>query len=198
MNVQLNGQPFVAGIAAVRTMGELVELIKTTIDPETIITSIQIDGRELSDNDWRVPLSGHSGQQLSINTGSRRAYVMERLAQAPLMIDDIAKQFNRVKEEFHSGASVKGNSNLLSAVKDLKAFIDWYSTLLQMLGDANEQQRFNNSVKALTDVCEQLLQQQLYRAWWAMGETIEQKLKPALEAWKGSVVQIYNAAEKQG
>lgn len=194
-NVQINGRPFPSGTGDVRTMGELVELIKASIDPDTIITGIFLSGRELTDNDWRVPLAIHGESAIEITTGSREQYVSERLQSAALYLDRIIESFGKARTLFKSGESNPGNSALSSAVQDMRAFLDWYSTVVQMIQAPDEAAvaKFESSVSDLTDTCEQILQQQLYRSWWAIAETLEKKLEPQLGQLKSVCLGVVRA-----
>ena len=83
IQVHIDGSPLQADIGAMNTMGDLIELVKATIDPDTIITSVEFNGQALSDGDWSMPLSAQRGRTLEIRTGTKRAYVYERITLAP-------------------------------------------------------------------------------------------------------------------
>ena len=198
ITVTVDGRSFPCDPAAVRTLGELVELVKASIDPDSIITSVQLNGKELTDNDWRTPLIVQEAAALDMCTGSRKEYVSQRLAAASGYVDRIREGFGKAASALKGGDVQGGNVLLAQSVEDFKAFVNWYNTLIKMAaGMAPEQdQRFESSIKEITQVCEQLLQQQLYRAWWTVAETIENRLSPQLEALKGCCLLIFNAWEK--
>lgn len=174
-------------------MGELVEVLKASIDPDSIITAMTLNGKELTENDWRMPLANQGSAVVEIATGSRQTYVSDRLASASLYLDEIVKGFAESRILLKSGDVQRGNTSLSKAVQDLKAFVDWYTTVLQILPSRPEAelQKFQEGVRDLTSVCEQLLQQQLYRAWWAIADTLEKKLEPQLGQVKSSCINIY-------
>ena len=182
IQVQVDGNPLQADLGALNSMGDVLELVKTTIDPDSIITSIQFNGETLSDSDWTLPLSAHRGRMLQIKTGGKREYLAERIALAPEIVERITEEFAEAGGSYRSGFSPNGNSQLGTAVTDLSAFVNWFASLMAMderlLGDANKQ--FSAEVGSLHKVCEQMLQQQLYNSWWAISETINSKLTPKL------------------
>jgi len=193
MNVTVNGKPFPYPADAVKTMADLVEAIKSQIDPDTIITALRLNGRILDDNDWRIPLSSQSGVTLAVDTGSRQGYIEERLSSASLYLDKIIREFAQARMLFKNGDVQPANTELAKAVQDMRAFVDWYQTILQMISTPPEAEvkKFEDTVIGLTDVCEQVLQQQLYRSWWAIAETLEKKLEPQLEQLKYACLGVF-------
>lgn len=193
MNVNVNGVPFNYPREAIKSMGELIELIKSTIDPETIITAITIDDRLMTDNDWRLPLAAHANSTLNIESGSKKAYIESRLSSASLYLDKIIRSFSQARMLFKNAEIQAANNELGKAVQDTRAFIDWYQTILQLITNPPEAevQKFENAVNDLTDTCEQILQQQLYRSWWAIAESLEKKLEPQLEQMKFACLAVF-------
>ena len=181
IKVLVDDSPF-QDFANVKTMGDLVELVKVSIDPNTIITGITIDGKELSEVDWRVPLSVQGDSTLEIITGSREDYLRVRLESAGEYLQHISKTFSLSRVSFKEGENQEANKTFGVAVNDLKAFIDWYHALLLMFPSSwdVDVSKFEETVTELVGTCEGLVQQQLYQAWWAIGEQLENKLEPTL------------------
>lgn len=194
IRVLVNEQPMPIDLGSVKMMGELIELIKASIDPDALIMSITLNGEELTDGDWRSPLSTFSGRTLALTTASRDEFIATRLDVAALYIERIRSEFAGAKDSFKKGVSSEAHTSLSQAVQDLKAFTDWYGTIVAMLptGKEGEVTNYKEQIKRITEVCEQLLQQQLYRAWWALAETIERKLDPELERLKGCCLKVAN------
>ena len=78
------------------------------------------------------------------------------------------------------------------AVKDLNAFLKWYSIVIETSSDVKN--RFDQSIapylSELTKICEQLVQQQLYNSWFAIGDTIEGQLEPLLKNLKQNLIDV--------
>ena len=126
IQVQIDGAPLRADIAGMNNMGDLLELVKATIDPDSIITSIEFNGQTLEDGDWSLPLSAHRDRVLEIRTGAKSAYLAERIGLAPDIIGKIAEEFGLAGDSYRSGQLPNGNNQLTVAVDDLSAFVNWY------------------------------------------------------------------------
>jgi len=194
MNVTVNGRPFSFPIESVKSLGDLVELVKSSIDPDTIIVRFALDEKPLSESDWRVPLASQAGKSLEITTGSKKVYVDERLSSASMYLDKIIRSFAQARLLFKNGDIQPGNTAMSASVQDTKAFIDWYQTILQLLDNPPEEEviKFEGVVNQLTDTCEQILQQQLYRSWWQVAELLEKKLEPQLEMMKYACLAVFS------
>jgi len=194
MNVTVDGRPFSFSIESVKSLGDLVELVKATIDPDSIITRMMIDEKQLTDSDWRIPLASQAGRSLDITTGPKQIYIDERLSSASLYLDKIIRSYSQSRIFFKNGDIQQGNTMLSSAVQDTKAFIDWYQTILQLIDNTPEEEvgKFEETVNKLTDTCEQILQQQLYRSWWQLAELLEKKLEPQLELMKYACLAVFS------
>lgn len=186
VKVKIDGQDSDSEIGHISTMADLVEFVKASIDPDTIIVDLKLEGRELSDADWRVPLSVQGDSVLEVTTGSRDNYVTQRLSSAPDYMYQIKAEFEAARTFFKDGSNEKGNTAFKGAIDDLRAFLGWYSAVLSMLPDDSVVaiETFNAGCQDLTVVCEQLVQQQLYQSWWALGETIASQLEPKLQELK--------------
>ena len=74
------------------------------------------------------------------------------------------------------------NKLLMKAVNSLRAFFDWYTTLVDLVPEEDRDKfRIDNQANELTETCKKICQQQLYQSWWALGETIERELEPELD-----------------
>lgn len=192
IQVQIDGAPLTADIGAMNNMGDLLELVKATIDPDSIITSIEFNGESLNEGDWSLPLSAHRGRVLEIRTGTKQAYLLERVSLAPDIVEKISEEFRIAGDAYRSGQMPAGNTQLSTAVDDLGAFVNWYSSLLSMdvgtMGSSKTD--FHGQVDLLRTICEQILQQQLYNSWWVLAETISTRLNPKLDEIKTLCTQI--------
>ena len=92
INVTINSQPLSADIGHINNMADLVEFVKANIDPTSIITDLQLNGKALSDIDWRMPLSVQGNAELAVTTGSQKEFVQERLKTASLYVEHIINE----------------------------------------------------------------------------------------------------------
>lgn len=182
VTVTVNGQQLPLQLDGVRTMGELVEVVKMNIDPDSVISAMTIGGRDLVESDWRAPLSVHGGARLEIATATKQQFLKDRLMQAPILVERIIQNFGNARQSFRAGEQTGGYQQMGSAVKDFNAFIKWYDVILEYNPALRQtyQTQVVPLINELTRICEQLVQQQLYNSWWAIGETLEKQLEPTL------------------
>jgi len=180
--IKINGAESKLNIEGVQKITDLIELVKTVIDPAHIITNFLIDGRELEDQEWTAPLSQFENSNIDIETGEPEVYVYSRLATSPDIISNCYSGFRSARKDFQDGNMQTANRKLLTAVNTLREFFSWYGTLLELL-DEDKRKKFDitEDVKKLSDICKGICQQQLYQSWWAIGETIEKELEPQLD-----------------
>ena len=188
ITVKVDGSVWGHDLGGINSMPDLIEFIKANIDPEKIITTLLISGRDLSEVDWRVPLSVQGDSTLEVTTDSQRNYVTDRLMAAQEYAEYITNEFAVARESFQNGKTEDGNRGLSRAVNDLNAFLAWYGTVLQMLPEDWKSyiENFTVQVEGLSKICEQILQQQLYQSWWAVGETVQNELEPRLTNMKSA------------
>ena len=182
VSVRINGED-----SSIRTDGlsqftDVVELIKSVIDPEHIITGILIDGRELEETDWVANPSQFSTSIVEVLTDTAENFVTFRLCNAAEVVRECALQFVDAREKFQAGNMQDANQSLGTAVNTLQAFFEWYGTLMELLSPA-DQAKFDltQPVEEISEVCKRICQQQLYQSWWALGETLQNDLEPKLE-----------------
>lgn len=192
ITVNIDGHPVITDTSSIKSMADLVEVIKANIDPDTIITELRLQGRELTEADWRVPLSVQGDSTLEVLTGTKEEFVLARLEIAVDYIGQIAENFSTTGQLYKDGKIDDANMALGRSVNDLQAFLGWYATVLEILPPSAEQwkQQYGSQLTDLAQTCEQLVQQQLYQSWWALGETISGKLDGRLNALKALVEQL--------
>ncbi|MCB0345919.1 MAG: hypothetical protein KDD66_12440 [Bdellovibrionales bacterium] len=183
VRVKINGEQELSDIGTINTMADLVELIKAQIDPDSIITSLVLEGKELSDADWRVPLSVQGDAMLEVTTGSKEDYVSERLSQAGGYLEQIAEQLQVSAQLFRQGSNEDANNSFSQSMDDLKAFFNWYSAVLQVLAETAEQDvnSYSEKITPILQISEEIVQHQLHQSWILMADVIDGKLVPHLE-----------------
>ena len=192
IKVKVDGQDQFTDLGDIKTIRELVDLVQASITPGTIINALTLNGAALTDADWRAPISVYPNATLEVTTGSRQAYVEDRIKQSPEVLNLIIDEFSGVCDKFRGGNSIEANVALKQAVDDLKAFLEWYNSVLQVMPEQASQQQsmFTNHVSTISKTCERIVQQHLYQSWWALGETIEHTLQPQLRELHTSCAQF--------
>ena len=176
--VKINGEQELSDIGAINTMADLVELIKSHIDPDSIITALVLEGKELSDADWRVPLSVQGDAVLEVTTGSKEEYVAERVVQAGDYLEQIISQLSDCTAFYRDGNNEDANSIFSQSMEDLKAFFTWYGSVLQVLAEtaAEDVKDYSVRIGPILQICEEIVQHQLHQSWILMAEVIDGKL----------------------
>lgn len=160
----------------------LVELVKSQIDPDHMITAITVDGRELEEAEWSMTLGEFQGEQLQFYTGNPDDYVVDRLQSAPGVIRTCFFEFRDARKEFQDGDNSQGNQRLKVACDTLRAFFDWYGTLVQIASEPKRDKLdISTHVIEISETCQKICEQQLYQSWWALSESLEKDLEPQLD-----------------
>ena len=181
-SIKINGEEWTAPIQNSLKMTELVELIKSTIDPSQIITGILLNGKDLEEADWNGYVSDYQTNVLEIETDTLEHYIEDTISLCPNIITQCYLQFRRARKLFQNGESFDANKKLVDATKALKSFFDWYSTLLTLMTDEQkEKYDLKDHVEKIFETCKKVCQQQLYQSWWALGELLEKELEPELD-----------------
>ena len=182
VSVRVNGSDAPIQGGGLSKFTDLVELIKSYIDPAHIITSIRIDGRDMSDQEWRSTLPQLGTAIIEVDTDTPERFVVDRFSTAADVVRSCYMAFRDARKEFQNGSMNEGNRNLMKGVEIMKAFFDWYGTLLELVPtDRRATYDIEPQVRELSEVCKRICQQQLYQSWWALGETILKDLEPKLD-----------------
>ena len=191
VGVRVNGQDSPVSCAATLRIADVVELVKASIDPEHMITGIMLDGRAIEEKDWSQPVTAYGTAIMEVSTDRPEAFVRERIKIAPELVGAITSDLNDAKQAFQQGNTLEGNRRLVPAVQSLRAFFDWYGSILELI-PAERRPLFDVSpqVRVMTETCKRICQYQLYASWWALGEAIDKDLNPQLGGLKTTFDQM--------
>lgn len=184
LQIQLNGQQSGLRAAALPRMTDVVELIKNSIDPQHIITDLKINGRDMTEAEWQgAPTQFQATDILEVATATPIEFVRQRTEFTPNLIENTFILFRSARQSFQAGDNDEGNKILSVAVRDLKAFFEWYA-LLQAVVPVSDRAKYDikAQVESITECCKDICQQQMYQSWWALGKSIQEKLEPALDS----------------
>ena len=182
VQVRVNGQGLGLPVERVQTFADLIELVKSSIDPEHMVTEILLDGRDMRDEEWMMAPSQLQGEVLDFASGRPDIYVSDRIQEASSVVRSCFFEFRDARKGFQDGDSVIGNKRLKVAVDTLKAFFEWYGTLLQLVPESSRSKLdISSEVQDISETCKKICQQQMYQSWWALGESLEKDLEPKLD-----------------
>ncbi|RME58142.1 MAG: hypothetical protein D6780_07250 [Candidatus Dadabacteria bacterium] len=198
MTIKVNGEVVDVKTEGLGRFSDLIELIKTMIDPEHMITSITIDGADVKEEDWQRSLSTFSETSvLEIETARPSEFVTSRMTLVPEIIKNCCEDFKEARENFEAGRSRKGNEMLIQAVQTLQVFIEWYSAILELVPiDQRDEYDISEPINQLTETCKKLCQHQLYQSWWALSQTLGQDLEPKLSELE-ALTRSFSKAEQR-
>ncbi len=183
ISVMINGEDSKLNTGAVVRMTDLIELIKSTIDPDHMITAILLNGKEMDDTDWTSTTTQHGTSILEIATGTPDDFVSDRIRKAYQVIQACYFEFRDARKTFQDGNMLEGNQKLVKAVTTLRTFCEWYSSIMNLVPESKKTQYcIDTQISEISEICKRICQQQLYQSWWALGETIGKELEPKLDA----------------
>ncbi len=187
LQIRLNGQSAPLRADTLPKITDVVELIKGSIDPAHIITGLRINGRDLTDAEWdHAPTQFGETDILEVDTGTPGQFLQERLEVTPSLLENIYILFRSARHNFQSGGTEEGNKILVVAVRDLKAFFEWYCALQGVVPtELKHKYDIKPQMDELTVICRDICQQQLYQSWWALATSLEERLEPALDRLEG-------------
>jgi hypothetical protein len=182
ISVKINGTDSSIKGDGLPRMADLVELIKASIDPDHMITGILVNGRELDDEEWYANTSRFGTAIVEVQTGTPESFVSERLGSSGQIVNCCYMEFRNSRKKFQDGDMQGGNQALITAVRTLRAFFEWYATLMELVPEGKRKEfDIDPHVNMISETCKKICQQQLYQSWWALGESIEKELEPQLD-----------------
>ena len=183
VSVRINGEDAALKADGLGSIAEVIELIKASIDPEHMITNLNLNGKELAESDWSATTNQFDTVMLEVETGTPSEFVRVRLGMAWEIARSLFNEFRDARKAFQTGNMMAGNKKLINAVNTARAFFEWYGSMLNLVPEANRgSYNISPQVIEISEVCKRLCQQQLYQSWWAIGETLEKDLEPKLDA----------------
>jgi hypothetical protein len=167
----------------IERLTDLIELVKVSVESDHIITSLKINGSDLTEDQWSERLESFSSHTLEIKTDTISAYLIAQLGRSPEAVQACYLQFRDARKNFQLGDAVAGNSKLAKATDTLKAFFEWYITLIQLAPkESQDILDLQTNAGDIMSVCNNICNLQLYRSWWALGEILANELEPRLDA----------------
>jgi hypothetical protein len=181
-------------VSRLKTISELVEYIKSSIDPDTIILSLTKDNHPLSENDWVMPLQAFKESKVEIKTGSKESFINERLNMVDSISDELYDKVSEVSKLFRHGAEDEAHEPFAAVLNDLNAFVGWlYSVYMiekEMFSD--EIANFHEIVDEMKSACFDLQSYQMQQSWWNLGDILDLKILSLLERIKELNAQSIN------
>lgn len=191
MKIKLDGEPLEVNVPNNIIMEDLILLIRDTyIDPVLMISAILLNGMELREEDWLVPIATLRGE-LEFSSDTPQNYIKERFANSVIAIATCYSVFRNARKSFESGDNVDGSRKLIDGVKALQAFVDWYKVILQLIDESIRSEfSIEPEIQSLLKAANQVVDYQLHQSFWAIGETLKNGMEPALDTLENRLRQL--------
>jgi len=183
MHVFINDREVGALEATSATVGEMVEALGVHVDPNEIVTHVELDGVSFSaGEEERWSRRAASGvKRLTLATATPAAFAQAMRAELAVALDVIAAKVDLVVERFGTGEDRDANTLLAALMEELRLalVLEQQVTTLDgvVVGEAAE------PVATLAPV---LLEAQERRRWSELGALLVSHLAPALRAWSSA------------
>lgn len=196
VGIRINGEEAAVQTGGLQRVSDLIELIKASIDPEHMITSIRVDGREIADADWFSSLGQHGTAIFEFDTDTPENYFVSRMSASGEIIRLIYIDFRDSRKLFQQGDMFQGNRKLAVAVNSLKAFFEWYASMVDLAPEADRPRyQLTDFMNEIAESCKRICQQQLYQSWWALSESLEKDLEPKLDKLEDFLRRTFKPAQ---
>jgi hypothetical protein len=191
IQVKINDTEMQLPVNDVKTLGELVEYVKSSIDPETIIIDMTKNDEPLSDLDWRNPIKSSENVTLKFITGLKTEFVGQRLLLGVEIANSLIEKLELCAQSFKQLRVHSANTEFSKLVEDLEAYITWLNSIFNIEEEmfAKELNEYHNIVQNLESICVQIQEQQVSSSWWALGDTLISLLLPLLNSIKNLVTE---------
>lgn len=169
-----------------RTVGELIEYIKTSIDPDAIILSLTKDDEPLNDSDWMMPLQAFNESRFDITTGSKNDFIKQRLEMVDDLIEELYLNFSEIIKLFKHGAEQEAHEPFSATLNDLNAFVGWLHSIYSVDEETFqlEASQYEKVIEDLKIACVDIQSYQIQQSWWNLGDVLDLKVLSILEQIK--------------
>lgn len=185
VQVSINGEAFSTEGLRFDTFEDLLNCIKSRIAPDQVLVAVQLDGSAVNGPQWRACPIETDGE-LAVATADKLTFLCERLAGAEAYLAQVRNSFAGTIRQYQEGDSSEANTSLARSVDELLAFIHWYLSVLTLdpVHLADHIQAFHEKVDTLQEICERLVEPQMYKSNWVLAQTLEGEFLPALASFR--------------
>jgi hypothetical protein len=183
MHVFINDREVGALEATGATVGEMIEALGVHVDPDEIVTGVELDGVAFSAGEeerWsRRPAS--SVAKLVLATATPAAFAQSMRVELAAALDVIAAKVDLVVERFARGEDRDANALLAALMEELRLALVLEQQVTTLDGVV-----VREAAEPVAAVAPALLEAQERRRWTEVGELLVGRLAPALRGWSGA------------
>lgn len=162
------------------TVGEMIEALGVHVDPNEIVTTVELDGVRYSagEEDRFARRAAASVGRLVLGTATPLAFATGMRVELADALDIVASKVETVVELFARGDDRAGNALLAGLLEELRLAL-----VLEQQVTTLDGRVVQDGADAVTTVAPELLAAQERRSWMEVGTLLADRLAPALRAW---------------
>lgn len=170
-------------VSNMRTMAELIEYIKSSIDPDLVILSLTKDEEPLNDNDWVAPISALGNSKVEVTTGSKFELIQDRLKMVDPILNELISNINEISKLYKFNMEEKAHEPFGRSLSDLNAFVNWILSIMTIDEEIFKEDivEYHKLVNGLKSICVDIQTQQMQSNWHQLGDILDLKLVSLLE-----------------
>jgi hypothetical protein len=183
MHIYINEREVGALDAVGATVGEMIEALGVHVDPNEIVTTVELDGVQYSAGDEArfARRAAASVQRLVLGTSTPAAFATSMRDELANALEVVASKVDMVVHLFRSGADRDANSLLAGLLEELRLALVLEQQVTTLDGAV-----VRDGGEVVTELAPELLAAQERRAWSELAVLLADRLAPALRAWSRS------------
>jgi hypothetical protein len=162
------------------TVGEMIEALGVHVDPDQIVTSVELDGVRYSAGEEQryARRAATSVGRLVLGTTTPAAFAADMRGELAAALEIVASKIDRVVELFRRGGDRDANALLAALLEELRLAL-----VLEQQVRILDGQTSHGGADSVAAIAPELLGAQEQRAWPTVAALLEERLGPALRSW---------------
>lgn len=183
MHIFINEREVGALDAVGATVGEMIEALGVHVDPNEIVTTVELDGVQYSagDEDHFARRAAASVRRLVLGTATPAAFATSMRVELASALEVVAAKIDVVVDLFGRGDERDANKLLAGLLEELRLALILEQQVTTLDGAV-----VREGGDAVSTLAPELLVAQERRAWSELAALLANRLAPALRAWSRS------------
>jgi hypothetical protein len=180
MHVFINEREVGAVEAAGATVGEMIDALGVHIDPNEILTTVELDGIVFSagEEERYIRRAAAKVARLVLGTATPATFALRMRHELADAVEVVAAKVDLVVDRFASGDDRNANALLASLLEELRLALVLEQQVATLDGTV-----ISEAVEPVANVAPVLLDAQERRAWSELAEILAERFAPALRTW---------------
>jgi hypothetical protein len=180
MHVFINEREVGAVDAVGATVGEMIDALSVHVDPDEIVTTVEIDGVSFSagEEERYARRAAASVRRLVLGTATPAAFARGMRAELAAAVEVVAAKVELVVARFGSGDDRDANALLAALLEELRLAL-----VLEQQVTTLDGALVREAIAPVENIAPALLSAQERRAWGELATLLAERLAPALRAW---------------